>query len=250
MVINSIKIPSASSSTKVKAILFDSGRVLNTPVTGHWYITPNFFDYVDKKKFNSISLKAKRLAFNKAGEYIKQQRLIADENNEYKYFFEYYKIFSKCLPQLQLTIEDIQSITKDYVYNYSKYRFFQDAIELIPELSKSYKLAIVSDAWPSLENVFRAVGLRDYFSSFVISSKKGITKPHELMYTTALKELNVSPEESIFIDDSIRNCDGAIKLGIRSFVLCRDWKLYIYHKLFKRKYSVVRNLTDIKNLLT
>ena len=116
-------------------------------------------------------------------------------------------------------------------------------------LSKSYKLAVVSDAWPSLENVFRAVGLRDYFSSFIISSQKGITKPHELMYKTALEELGVLPEEAIFIDDNIKNCDGAMKLGINSFVLCRDFKSYIYHKIFKRNYTAIRSLKDINKLL-
>lgn len=234
---------------KIKAILLDSGRVLNVSVTGHWHITPNFFTYVDKKIFNSIKASQKKLAFRKAGEYIHKQNLIINENEEYKHFYEYYKIFSKCLPQLQLKDKDVQAITKDYVYNYSKYSFFDDVINLIPELSKSYKLAVVSDAWPSLENVFRKAGLRDYFSSFVISSKKGIAKPHELMYKTALNELNVLPEESIFIDDNIKNCNGAIKLGINSFVLCRDWRLYTYNKLINRNYSIIRNLIDVKNLL-
>jgi len=234
---------------KIKAILFDSGRVLNVSATGHWFITPNFFNYVDKKIFSSISASKKRLAFNKAGEYISKQNLIIDEDEEYKHFFQYYKIFSKCLPELQLKDEDVQAITKDYVYNYSKYRFFDDVINVIPELSKSYKLAVVSDAWPSLENVFREAGLRNYFSSFVISSKKGVTKPDELMYKTALDELNVLPEEAIFIDDNINNCNGAIKLGINAFVLCRDWKLYVYNKVFNADYNIIRNLIDIKNLL-
>lgn len=234
---------------KIKAILFDSGKVLNVPATGHWHITLNFFTYVDKKIFNSISSSQKILAFNKAYEYINNQNLILDENEEYKHFLEYYNIFSKYLPQLQLRDEDVQAIAKDYVYNYSKYSFFDDAISLIPELSKSYKLAVVSDAWPSLENVFRKANLRDYFSSFIISSQKGVTKPNELMYKTALNELDVLPEEAIFIDDSIKNCAGAIKLGINSFVLCRDWRLYIYNQLCHRNYNIIRNLIDVKNLL-
>jgi len=32
------------------------------------------------------------------------------------------------------------------------------------------------------------------------------------MYKAALDELNVSSDEAIFIDDSIKNCDGARKL--------------------------------------
>jgi len=135
------------------------------------------------------------------------------------------------------------------VYNYNKYSFYKDVFKLIPELSRQYKLAIVSDAWPSLENVFRKANLRDYFSSFVISSVKGVTKPNELMYKIALNELNVSPKQAIFIDDSIKNCDGAIKLGIRSFVLCRDWRVYAYNKLNHGNYNIIRNLNDIKKLL-
>mgnify|MGYP003558523255 CR=1 FL=1 len=39
----------------IKAILFDSGRVLNGPVTGHWFITPNFWEHVDKATFDAFS---------------------------------------------------------------------------------------------------------------------------------------------------------------------------------------------------
>lgn len=235
--------------TKIKAILFDSGRVLNEPSTGHWFITNNFFTIVDKKKFYSTPSPQIKFAFHKAAEYINNQKLIIDENEEYIHFFNYYSIFSTYLPELNLRAEDVHAITKDYVYNYRKYKFFEDSLTIVPKLSTSYKLAVVSDAWPSLENVFRAVGLRDYFSSFIISSQKGITKPHELMYKTALEELGVLSEEAIFIDDNIKNCQGAMNLGIYSFVLCRDFKSYIYHKIFKRNYNVIRNLKAIDKLL-
>ena len=101
-----------------------------------------------------------------------------------------------------------------------------------------------------MEGVFKKSGLRDYFSSFIISSVRGVTKPHEMMYKLALEELNVSPDEAIFIDDSIKNCDGAKELGIHSFLLCRDLRLYFYNKLTCKNHSVIRNLNDIKNILT
>lgn len=108
---------------------------------------------------------------------------------------------------------------------------------------------MVSDAWPSLENVFIKAGLRDYFSSFVISSKLGITKPNKQMYMTALEELNVLPEEAIFIDDSIKNCDGAKDLGIKTFLLCRDYRYYIYSKFKCRSHNVIRSLNEIRRYL-
>ena len=138
----------------IKAILIDSGRVLNAPVTGHWFITPNFFNFVNKKSFSLIADSQKNEAFAEAGQYMMKQNLILDEEEEYKHFVEYYRIFSKCLPQLQLHEEDVQAIAKDLVYNYSKYSFYKDAVKVIPQLSNVYKLAVVSDAWPSLENVF------------------------------------------------------------------------------------------------
>lgn len=238
-----------SLNKRVKAILFDSGRVLNGPATGHWFITPNFFRYVDKKKYMDIEQIKKDRAFEKADEYIKERKLITDENEEYKYFLEYYKIFFKWLPELNITDEKIVFITIDYVYNPIKYSFFNDALTLIPELSKTYKLAIVSDAWPSLENVFMKAGMRDYFSSFVISSKLGVSKPDKLMYKTALDELGVLPEEAVFVDDSIKNCNGARKLGITSFVLCRDWKVYTYNRFINKNYNIIKDLNKLKKLL-
>lgn len=101
----------------------------------------------------------------------------------------------------------------------------------------------------SLENVFIKAGFRDYFSSFVISSKLGITKPHEQMYRTALDEIKVFPEEAIFIDDSIKNCDGAKALGIKTLLLCRDFRQYIYNKFTCKNHSVIRSLREVKRYL-
>ena len=33
----------------IKSILFDSGMVLNRPLTGHWFISPNFLNMLIKK---------------------------------------------------------------------------------------------------------------------------------------------------------------------------------------------------------
>lgn len=56
-------------------------------------------------------------------------------------------------------------------------------------------------------------------------------------------------EESIFIDDNIRNFDGAANLGINSFVLCRDWRAYFYNKVRYRNHSIVRNLAEVYTIL-
>ncbi len=131
-------------SKKIRAILIDSGRVLNGPTTGHWFITPSFFYYVDKETFCSIDESKISDAFYVAGNYMSEQNLILTEDEEYRHFLEYYKIFFDKLPELKMDKGKIEAVTRDLVYNYDKYKFYKDVLEIIPELSKNYKLAVVS----------------------------------------------------------------------------------------------------------
>ncbi|MDD7793561.1 HAD-IA family hydrolase [Clostridium sp. 'White wine YQ'] len=237
-------------NNNIKAILLDSGRVLNSPITGSWSISPNFYKYINKKKFNSPFLKNKNNAMEKAWTYINSQKLVVTEEEEFKLFLKFFEILSSELPELELSNEKVQLLAMDFVYNYDKYKFYDDVFKVIPLLSKSYKLAVISDAWPSLENVFRQASLRNYFSSFIISSKIGVTKPNELMFKCALEELGVKPEEALFIDDNPYNCDGASKLGIKTVLLNREKLLLLRNKVIIRsKHKVIRNLYDLLKLL-
>jgi HAD superfamily hydrolase (TIGR01509 family) len=61
-------------------------------------------------------------------------------------------------------------------------------------------------------------GFRKYFKENFISGDLGLEKPNPKIYYAALKRLNAKPEECIFIDDKEKNCEAAIKLGIKSIV--------------------------------
>lgn len=237
----------------IKAVLFDSGRVLNESRIGHWFISPRFFEYVEEGKYNSINKEKINEAFKKAGQYINSQILIETKEDEYVHFNKYYKIFSNNLPELELKEEQINNLALDLVYNVNKYIFFDDALKIIPKLKAKYKLAIVSDAWPSLKEVYENKDLYNYFDSFVISSVLGITKPNKKMYLKALEELNVLPEEAVFIDDNIINCEGAMKLGINGVLLCRNKFQYFIYKLISigKDYEVINDLEELinKNLI-
>ena len=213
------------NTKNIKAILFDSGHVLNRPRTGHWFMPPNFFKYVDKNKFKALNINLIEKAFYKGHEYFHKHPLISTEIEELEHFIEFYNILAKELPDLGISADYILEIAKDTVYNDEKFEFYEDVFEVIPKLSQHYKLGVVSDTWPSLERVFKNAGLREYFSSFVMSSVLGVLKPHELMFNTALLELNIKPEEAIFIDDNIVNVKAAIKLGMQGIVILRGDEL-------------------------
>lgn len=235
----------------IKAVLFDSGRVLNYPRSGDWFIPPNFYKYVDKDTFNRVSTIKKNHAFKAAHNYINSCKLIKTQEEEYRYFIEYYNIFFRKLPELNLKIKYIKCIAEDLVYNKDKYVFYDEVKSAIDVLSKRYKLGVVSDAWPSLSMVFEEAGLKNYFSAFVISSKIGAVKPENIMYQTALDELNVPPENAIFIDDNLKNCIGAGKLGIHPVLLCRNKPEYFLNKILgiEKEYSVINNLQELLSKL-
>lgn len=231
----------------IKAVLFDSGRVLNGPVTGHWFITPNFWEYVDKSVFDSLDKSKIAFAFAEADKYIVTQKLMTTKDEEYQHFIRFYEIFSSRLPELKLTFDVIENIAKDLVFNPTKYSFYDDALEVVPKLKNKYKLAIVSDAWPSLLDVYEENNMTQYFDSIVISSFLGTSKPDRKMYNAALQELNIKSEEAIFIDDSLKNCMGAMSVGINTVLLCRNKQAYITKKIksIGKGYKVINDLKQL-----
>lgn len=72
----------------LKAILFDSGRVLNDPRTGHWFIPPNFYKYVNRNKFGLLDENVIEIAFYKALQYLNQKNfIILNLNPKIKYMY-------------------------------------------------------------------------------------------------------------------------------------------------------------------
>lgn len=229
----------------IKAILLDSGKVLNMSSTGHWFIPPNFFKYVEKEKFLSIEEERISNAFSNAQKYLFNEKLIRNREEELKHFFKFYKLFAESLPELR--IKGIENLAKDIVYNTSKYIFYKDAKEVIPRLKNEYKLAVVSDAWPSLENVFIDADMKKYFEIIVISTQIGVLKPDEKMYKMAIETLKINNSESIFIDDNIDNCIGAEKLGIRSILMSRE--NYFENKEKYKNRIIIKDLYELEKIL-
>lgn len=237
-------------SNMIKGVLFDSGRVLNYPTTGNWFISPNFYDIVSKELFENIDSRKIHNAFQNATRYINSIACIRDKNEELIYFTEFYNIFSNCLPELKLEKSKIRLIAEDLVYNLQKYTFYSDVFAVIPKISKKYKLGIVSDAWPSLIDVYESADLKKYFSTIIISSVLGTQKPDKKMYEAALKNLKISPQEAIFIDDNPKNCDGAKRIGMKPYLLCRNPKnkkmLELYGRL--HGYEIIYSLNTLADI--
>lgn len=92
----------------------------------------------------------------------------------------------------------------------------------LQKLKQKYKLGAVSDFLypPVLRKMFQKFKLAGYFEAIVISAEVGWRKPHPAIFQTALKLLEVGPQETIFVGDSIRrDIVPAKKLGMRVILI-------------------------------
>jgi putative hydrolase of the HAD superfamily len=99
---------------------------------------------------------------------------------------------------------------------------FPQTHEILALLKTRHRLAMVSDAesaygLPEL----RAAGLADYFAPIIISGDYGYRKPDTRLFQAALTELQVHPEEAIFVgNDRFRDVLGARQVGMKTILLC------------------------------
>ena len=132
---------------------------------------------------------------------------------EIEQFYRYYSIISDEL-DLALTEEQRRLIARDRACNMENYIPYPGVQEVLAKLSERYKLGVISDTWPSIEQQLEYIGVSQYFSFATFSCYVGTFKPDPRMYRDALAKSGVPAEETAFIDDSVYNLDGAAEMGI------------------------------------
>jgi len=203
-----------------KYIFFDVGYTLDKPASGDWIFTNKFFEVLNErvKMFNKERLiEARKVALV----YIEQNHLTKSVEEEYERFKTYYQMILDDL-KVTYTKEELDIIAFDRANNMNNYIPYPDIKEVLSVLSKDYKLGIISDTWPSIENQLKHIGVYEYFNSFTYSYELGIFKPNPMMYIDALKKANCNPQETVFIDDRLENLEGAFKFGITPILIAAN----------------------------
>jgi HAD superfamily hydrolase (TIGR01549 family) len=85
---------------------------------------------------------------------------------------------------------------------------------------RGLRLGVVSNTYGSgavIRQQLAEHGSLPYFGATIFSSEAGVRKPHPAIFRAALEELRVSPEEAVFVGDSlIADVWGAQALGMRA----------------------------------
>lgn len=214
----------------------------------NWFVSPNMLKILRIKDDNQLFDLKK--AIKKAHPVLDKYRYVPDETSEIACFEEFYNVaLTEFNPNLNNISELSHKIALDITTNPLKYAFYEDSKLIIPSLKKDFKIALVSDAWPSMRFIYDYNNMTQYFDTIVISSELGVLKPDASMYETALEKLNLKPEECIFLDDNIDNCIGAKKLGIIPVLVSRNHEDYIKNSKQYKDYLIIENLQQLKELI-
>jgi putative hydrolase of the HAD superfamily len=95
----------------------------------------------------------------------------------------------------------------------------KNALTVVQELSKKYKLAIISDTGFSpgkvMSQMLDEIDFKKYFSAFSYSDETGVAKPHPKAFDTVLEYFDCLPENALHIGDIERtDIEGAKNLGM------------------------------------
>ena len=201
-------------------IFFDVGYTLDKPASGDWMFTNRFLDMAGEKlkqRTETEILKAREAGVR----YLEQDHLIRTVEAEIRNFYDYYSIISDRL-DLGLSETERDRIARDRACNMENYIPYPGIQEVLSTLSKTHRLGIISDTWPSIEPQLEYIGVSQYLSFTTFSCFVGVFKPDQRIYLDALNKCGVPAGETVFIDDAVRNLDGAAALGITPILIAAN----------------------------
>ncbi len=126
------------------------------------------------------------------------------------------KFFSSLAENIGISAEQIQrEIDQELIVD-------QKLIEIIKGL-RNYKIGLLSNAGKEEIDIIYRDKIDSLFTSKTISYETGFVKPSKEIFEVCLQRLEIKPEESLFIDDSVINISAAQTFGMNT-VLYNDVK--------------------------
>ena len=221
---------------KVKYLILDFGKVLAYPTTGYWFLTPKFMELVDMNKIDKEKLQK---AMGNASPILSRKAITLED--EYQLFYDYFtSLFKDAEIDFLDNKEDIiKEITYNITYEDDKYGFYENIHSELEELSKKYKLLLLSDNWPCADRIMKNANVYKYFDKIYISSVYGEEKKNGRFFEFPINDYNIQKGEAIFIDDNESLLDVAVTKGLDVRLMDRD-KTNVFSK-----YEVINDLEKL-----
>lgn len=167
------------------------------------------------------------------------------------------KIFNEVLDTLNISYkeQDITELINVYRNHHPKISLFEDARQLINDLSSEYPLGLITDGYVNTQrNKVNALKLKEDFKKIIITDELGREhwKPSKLPYEIMKEYFNVYHSELVYIGDNVKkDFVTAKKLGWTTIQIIRETGEYYNHPIddkFKANYQL-KSLLEVKDIL-
>ena len=179
----------------IKALIWDLEGVLMLTDDANMPLTV-------AKKLNAPYEKVREIFFSDTNDKVDLGEVTQDQFNEY------------ILDTLQISRD--KKYLLEEVLN-EEFYIDNDLLIKITGMRREYKTGLISnfsnDLRPKIENEW-AIG--SAFDEIIISCEVGVIKPDPAIFNLMLDRLGVKADESVFIDDRIKNIDGAKEMGFHT----------------------------------
>lgn len=134
------------------------------------------------------------------------------------------KVYQQLVKEFRITGHTWEELLQDYITDFKNHCVaFPNLILMLEELkSRKLRLGMITNGRGQfqMENI-KALGIKRYFDCILISEWEGLKKPDPGIFNRALRQLNVSPQQSIFVGDHPENdVKAAQRVGIKGI-----WKI-------------------------
>jgi putative hydrolase of the HAD superfamily len=140
--------------------------------------------------------------------------------------------FNKALEQIRIDYNDnlIQELVRVYRNHVPAIKLPADSKEVLYELSKKYRLALLTDGFlPAQQLKVQALGIEKYFDSIVYTEQLGreCWKPSVAGFEKIMQILNVNPENVVSVaDNENKDFIAPNQLGIKTVRLIRPARIH------------------------
>jgi FMN phosphatase YigB (HAD superfamily) len=191
---------------KIKNIIFDLGGVF---LDIHYHLTQKAFEDLGVTHFHELFTQ------HHASDIF--EKLETGKISEKEFYNEF-----RSEANILLTDEQIKT-----AWNALLGRFPKERIDWLKEIKQRYNIYLFSntnqihyDAFiKTYEEDFGVNDFNDHFIKAYYSQHMGLRKPYPESFEFILNEQNLVVSETLFIDDTLKNIEGAKKLGLQTYHL-------------------------------
>lgn len=231
------------SNKRIKFIYFDFGNVL-AKAQGNYFENMSKELDIEIGEFKLIFQNIKKNLPNLLKYKLSNLRTIEDMD-------ECYSEIEKRLAQTcnSSSAEDnIQEKLKSH--RYERYTLIKGVRRSLQEISKFYKIGLLSNAFPSRrskELVY--LNLSHFFETIIISSEEGVEKPNPEIFEIAKERSHLQADEIAFVDDNFDNLTSALNAGFQMTFLVDTGEQAATRRAYSNKIHRISHIQEILTIL-